>query len=188
LRILDVGCGKAKIPGAIGFDILPTSPADLLADAGRRAWPFAANTFDHIVCRHIIEHVPDVLAFMAEAHRVGRAGALVSIITPHFSNRYSYTDPTHVRHLAWRSFDYFTAESAAPRPTLWERALELRHPIPAFYSAVRFRRRRTFLSFGRPFWWLGIQALANRWPDLYEHYLAFLWPARDLYVELEVIK
>jgi SAM-dependent methyltransferase len=188
LRILDVGCGQAKTPGAVGLDLLPAAAADLLADAGQRAWPFADNTFDRIIGRHVIEHVPDVMAFMAEAHRVGRAGASLQIVTPHFSNRYSYTDPTHLRHLAWRSFDYFTGASAAPRPTFLERALELRHPIPAFYTGVRFRPRRTTLSFGRPYRLLGIAALANRWPDLYEQYLAFTWPARDLTFELEVVK
>ena len=188
MRILDVGCGQAKISGAIGLDRLPASQADLLADVGRRHWPFADSSFDHIVCRHVVEHVSDLVAFMAEAHRVGKAGARLSIVTPHFSNRYSFTDPTHVRHLAWRSFDYFTGASAAPKPGLMERALELRHPIPAFYTRVRFRRLRVSLSFGRPYRLLGIAALANRWPDLYEQYFAFLCPARDLTVELEVIK
>jgi hypothetical protein len=35
---------------------------------------------------------------------------------------------------------------------------------------------------------VGIQWLANRFPDFYELYLAFIFPARDLYVTLEVIK
>lgn len=188
MRILDVGCGQAKTPGAVGLDLLPAAAADLLADAGRRAWPFAANSFDRIICRHIVEHVQDLVGFMAEAHRVGAAGATLHIVTPHFSNRYSYTDPTHLRHLAWRSFDYFTGASAAPRPNILERALELRHPIPTFYAGVRFRARRTSLSFGRPYRLLGLAALANRWPDFYEQYLAFPLPARDLTFELEVIK
>jgi hypothetical protein len=50
---------------------------------------------------------------MAEIHRVGRAGADVFVVTPHFSSHNSYTDPTHVRHLAGRSFQYFTGEDFA---------------------------------------------------------------------------
>jgi hypothetical protein len=34
----------------------------------------------------------------------------------------------------------------------------------------------------------GIQALANRFPAFYEAYLAFIFPARDLYFTLKVIK
>ena len=186
--ILDVGCGQTKAHGAIGVDIRPSSQADVLADVGKDPWPFRNGVFDRIVCRHVVEHVGDVVAFFEEAHRVSRPGAVVEIVTPHFSNRYSFTDPTHVRHLGWRSFDYFTAESAAPVPTLLDRLFEVRHPIPAFYSRTRYRLRRRFMDFGRPFRWLGIQWWANRVPDLYEAYFAFLFPARDLYVELEVQK
>src|SRR5512136_1393821 len=115
MRMLDVGCGQAKRAGAVGIDLNPASGADVLADVDARHWPFADSSFDRIVCRHIVEHVQDPLAFMEEAHRVGKAGAVVEIVTPHFSNRYSYTDPTHRRHLAWRSFDYLTGESAQVR-------------------------------------------------------------------------
>ena len=188
MKVLDVGCGRAKAPDAIGLDLNPDTLADVLADVNQRAWPFADDTFDRVLCRHIVEHVVDMMAFLEEVHRVSKPGAMVEIVTPHFSNRYSFTDPTHVRHLAWRSFDYFTGESTAPVPTFWERAMQLRHPIPSFYTQTRFCLRHRFLDFGSPFRWLGVQWLANRWPDFYELYLTFLFPARDLYVELEVIK
>lgn len=188
MSVLDVGCGQAKTPGAVGLDLNPASQADVLADANHRPWPFADNSFERVVCRHVVEHVTDMIAFFEEIHRVSKPGAVVEIVTPHFSNRYSFTDPTHVRHLAWRSFDYFTGESVAPAPTFWQRALETRHPIPGFYTQPQFRCRRRFLDFGRPFRWLGVQWLANSSPDWYELYLAFLFPARDLYIELEVAK
>jgi ubiquinone/menaquinone biosynthesis C-methylase UbiE len=187
-KILDVGCGQAKTVGAIGMDMNPATQADILADANNLPWPFKANAFDRIVCRHIVEHVTDLILFMEEVHRVGRPGAVVEIITPHFSNRYSFTDPTHLRHLGWRSFDYFTAESAAPHPTFWQRAFESCHPIPSFYTATRFHPQHRFLDFGRPFRVFGIQWLANRCPDFYEHYLTFILPARDLHFVLEVSK
>lgn len=185
-RVLDIGCGQNKTPGAIGVDVNPATQADVLADADRASLPFADDTFDQIVCRHIVEHVADLVRFMEEVHRVSKQGARVEIVTPHFSNRYSFADPTHVRHLAWRSLDYFAEEPFCL--SLLNRLFETRHPIPGFYSQARFRVRRRFLDFGRPHRWLGIQALANRFPDFYEHYLTFLFPARDLYFELEVVK
>ncbi|HXF69539.1 MAG TPA: class I SAM-dependent methyltransferase [Thermoflexus sp.] len=48
-RVLDVGCGRAKRPGAIGLDINPLSDADVTADLDRRPWPFASNSFDRIL-------------------------------------------------------------------------------------------------------------------------------------------
>ncbi|MFQ5611540.1 MAG: methyltransferase domain-containing protein [Anaerolineae bacterium] len=188
MRILDVGCGQAKTPGAIGLDNNPFTEADVLVDVDHQPWPFRDNSFERVVCRHIVEHVVDMIAFFEEVHRVSKAGAVVEIVTPHFSNRYSFTDPTHLRHLAWRSFDYFTGESVQPTLTFWDRAFQIRHPIPGFYTQARFRRRRALIDFGRPFRLLGLQWLANRWPDFYEMYLTFLLPARDLYVTLEVLK
>jgi hypothetical protein len=62
---------------------------------------------------HIIEHVRDVTRTMAEIYRVGRDHADVFVVTPHFSSHNSYTNPTHVQHLAARSFQYFTGEDFA---------------------------------------------------------------------------
>ncbi len=50
---------------------------------------------------------------MAEIHRFARDGADVFIVTPHFSSRNSYTDPTHVRHRAGQSLQYFAGEDFA---------------------------------------------------------------------------
>jgi SAM-dependent methyltransferase len=160
----------------------------VLADASLRCWPFADESFDSIICRHVIEHISDLIAFFEEVHRIGKPGAAIAIVTPHFSNRYSYADPTHLHHLSWRSFDFFAEDLGTYAPNLWERALELKHPARHFYTRARFRIRRRRLSFGRPFRLSGLQRLANQWPDLYELYFAFIVPARDLYVELEVVK
>lgn len=188
MPILDIGCGNAKEHGAIGIDSNPTTQADIIHDLNIFPWPLEDSHFDRIICRHVVEHVNDMIKFMEETHRIAKPGAIIEIVTPHFSNRYSFTDPTHIRHLAWRSFDYFTGEASRSTPTLWERIWEIRHPVPGFYTQTRFCHRHRFLDFGRPFRWSGIQWLANHQPDLYEAYLAFIFPARDLYITLEVIK
>ncbi len=187
-RVLDIGCGQAKWPGAIGLDISPFSAADVIADVNWRPWPFADSTFDRIICKHIIEHVADMLGFMEEVYRIARVGAMVEIVTPHFSNRYSFTDPTHLRHLGWRSWEYFAGGRAVQNPNLIQRFWETQHSIPGFYTRARFRIVARRLDFARPYRWMGVQNLANRFPDFYELYLCFIFPARDLYITLEVIK
>ncbi len=186
-KTIDLGCGNAKERGAIGVDFNLSTQADVIADLNAYPWPFPSNAFDRIICRHIVEHVTDLMKFMEEVHRIARAGARVEIVTPHFSNRYSFTDPTHLRHLAWRSFDYFV-ERSHQRPNLAQRFWETKHPIPNFYTQARFRILERRLSFARPFRWLAIEKVANRFPDFYELYLAFTFPARDLYFVLEAIK
>ena len=45
-----------------------------LFDADAAAMPFADKVFDYVVCSHVLEHVPDPAAVVAEMTRVGRAG------------------------------------------------------------------------------------------------------------------
>jgi ubiquinone/menaquinone biosynthesis C-methylase UbiE len=187
MKILDVGCGNAKTRGAIGIDFNAHTAADIVHDLNCYPWPLPDDAFDQIVCKHIVEHVADFVRFVEEVHRVARAGARVEIVTPHFSSRFSYTDPTHLRHLSLFAFDYLINHPPF-NPSLISRAFETQSPLVEFYSRVRFVKTRAFLRFARPFRLTGIQWLANRFPYFYEAYLAFIFPARDLYFTLTVIK
>src|ERR1043166_2135555 len=69
-KILDVGCGWNKTPGAIGLDANPRAHADIVHDLGALPYPFPDNEFDEIVCRHVVEHVPDVMALITELYRI----------------------------------------------------------------------------------------------------------------------
>ncbi|MGC8880230.1 MAG: class I SAM-dependent methyltransferase [Anaerolineae bacterium] len=186
-RILDIGCGVAKYPGAIGIDYDPNSRADILFDLNCYPWPLRSDAFDHFICNHIVEHISDTVRFMCEIHRLGKIGACVQIVTPHFSNRYSYTDPTHVHHFSLRTFDCFVAPRTV-KSNLFTRAFETQHPLPKFYRNPMFQLVSAQLQLARPFRLMGLQRFANRFPDFYELYLAFIFPARDIYVELRVIK
>jgi SAM-dependent methyltransferase len=187
MTTLDVGCGNAKTPGALGIDSNPGTQADVIHDLNVFPWPLETNTFDRVVCSHIVEHVADMIKFMEEVHRVSRAGAQIEIVTPHFSSRFSYTDPTHVRHLGLRSFDYFMAKRPLPH-TLLTRAFETQFAVPDFYMRPLFHLTRAHLRLARPFRLTGLQWVANRFPDFYELYLTWIIPARDLYFTLEVLK
>jgi SAM-dependent methyltransferase len=175
MRILHLGCGPSKHPGAVGVDLNPRSAADALCDLNRRGYPFASNSFDLVLCEHVLEHLDDVIAVMEEIHRVARPGARVLVRVPHFSSVYYYSDPTHRHPFALHSFDYFVPGS----------------PVHHFhYSAAEFRVVRA--EFPPPagagplkralFRWL------NRFADLYERRLAFLAPRHLLEFELHVIK
>src|ERR1041384_3265132 len=107
--VLDIGCGTRKIePDAIGIDASPNAAADHVWNLDCYPWPLEDGRFTRIHMSHIIEHLEDPMRAMAEVYRVARDGADVLIVTPHFSSHNSYTDPTHRRHLAAASFEYFT--------------------------------------------------------------------------------
>lgn len=171
---LDVGCGTRKVePDAIGIDVHPTSAADTIWNLDEFPWPLRDDMFDRIHMSHIIEHVRDVNRTMAEIHRVARADASVLIVTPHFSSHNSYTDPTHVRHLAGRSFQYFTGVDFA-----------------TFRGAhVRFDVEALELTFGKNFLLDGVgRWLARRNLEWYERHAAWIFPASDIRCRLRVRK
>jgi SAM-dependent methyltransferase len=168
---MDLGAGTVvRVPGALRADHARAARPDIVLDASRPL-PFADGTIERVFCHDLVEHLSDIPAFLAEIHRVLGPEGTVFITTPHFSCANSYTDPTHRHHLGWRSFDYFTEEHALQ-----------------YYSSARFRITHRVLRFhGGPLDAL-VRRIAQRWPDYYEHRLAWVFPAWYLEFELTALK
>jgi len=194
-HILDVGCGRRKTPGAVGVDHDPKTDADIIHDLDRFPWPFENDAFDRIICSHILEHLDDVVGTMKELHRIARSGGRILILTPHYTNRCSYADPTHRHHFSVQAFDPFVI-SELPKWNFWQRVLhrvvffflEYWGVCPQLTPEARFRKVSQRLQFSRIFRWMGVEAWANRYPLIYEYYAAFVFPARDIALELEAVK
>ena len=167
---LDLGCGFAKHSGAIGIDHNPLAAPDILHDLDSYPYPVPSNHFRTVICQDVIEHVQDIGAFLREIHRVSVGGAVVRVRTPHFSSWYAYNDPTHRHVLGYFALDRFTLPSAGRPET----------PL--------FRYRKRTILFSRMFRLLGISRVANWFPARYEQLFAFVTPAENIYIELEVIK
>jgi SAM-dependent methyltransferase len=180
-KILDVGCGWNKAPGAIGIDANPKTHADVIHDLGSIPYPFPDDEFDDVICRHVAEHVPDVMAFVAELHRITRPGGRILIVTPHYSNPDWATDPTHRNHFNSYSFNCF---------------VEDRKLFP-FYTDVRLKPIRTYVSLANVWRVIGLELLVNldqRWPGLrftrkfWEFYLSTICRGKELQFEFTVVK
>lgn len=175
MKILDVGCGVHKHPGALGIDRNRASHADVLCDLDHVPYPFRDNSFDRLLAIHVIEHLHDVIRAMEEFHRLVRAGGRVRIETPHYTDFSSFCDPTHRSHLTSFSFRYFGED----------------HGGFGFYSTAKFREtslRVRLLAFWR---WLGFEFLVNHFPRyrrFWEHYLCFVVRGKVMEFELEVVK
>jgi SAM-dependent methyltransferase len=170
--VLDIGAGRAdRYPGALRLDIARGTDPHLVVDLERGGLPFRDSAFATVAAHDVVEHVADLVALVAEVHRVLRPGGLFLVSTPHFSSANAWTDPTHRRALGARSFDYFGED----------------HEL-AYYSRARFRvRRRQIVFHGGPLDRVA-SLLARRWPDWYERRLAWIVPAWFLYFELEAVK
>lgn len=104
--ILDIGCGAHKQPGTIGIDRRPLPDVDVVSDF-ERGLPFREGTIAAAYLIHSIEHMRDLLTFMEELYRVCAPGAKVHVRTPYYASRNAFVDPTHVRFMTEKSFEYF---------------------------------------------------------------------------------
>src|ERR1044071_589254 len=70
--ILDIGCGSAKFPGAVGLDISADTDADVVHDLDVFPYPIADGSFDQILMQDVIEHVAQPIRVFEELHRIAR--------------------------------------------------------------------------------------------------------------------
>ena len=175
MRILDVGCGINKYPGAIGVDNNPRTRADVLADLNRFPYPFRDNAFDELRAIHVIEHVGDVLRTMEEFWRLVRPGGRVVIVTPHYTDFSSFCDPSHRWHLNSFSFRYFGDN----------------HGGYSYYSLASFREKKVYVKLLSLWRLFGFEFLVNRFRRLrliWEYYLCYVVRGKVVEWELEVVK
>lgn len=169
--VLNLGCGRKPLAGAVNVDVAPGLGADVVCDLNGRPWPLPSDHFREVFAYDVVEHLDDVVAAFEEIHRVCRDGATVKITVPHYSSPEAYTDPTHRHFFAYSTFEYFTEAS------------EL-----SYYTRARFRVRTRNIIFMPSLVNKLVWRLANRFPARYERSWAWVFPAWFLSVELEVLK
>lgn len=105
--IVNLGCGRKPLPGAVNVDVVAMPDVDVVHDLDVFPWPFDTATFDEVHAAHIFEHVQDPLGFMAECHRILTPGGLLRIEVPHWKSPNAFTDPTHRRFCTEDTFRYW---------------------------------------------------------------------------------
>ncbi|MEP6850471.1 MAG: methyltransferase domain-containing protein [Acidobacteriota bacterium] len=180
-KILDVGCGANKMEGAIGLDHNPRTAADVIHDLGQVPYPFADSEFDLVVSTHVVEHVPDIMAFIGELHRITRNGGRIRLVTPHYTNPDWANDPTHRNHINSYTFNTFMPE----------------RQVFDFYTDIQLKPVRTYVSLLSLWKAFGIEFVVNldqKVPSMrflrkfWEHYLSYIFRGKELQFEFEVVK
>lgn len=168
MKILDLGCGNKKHPGAVGIDINPSSDADIIHDLNSVPYPFDDSVFDEIIADNVIEHLDNVILIMEELSRISKVSATIKVIVPYFRSKWAYIDPTHRHHFTVDSFAYFDPEHIISK--LYK------------YSQVRYKVQKVVFNeqFKNGFIKSIVISLANRWPGRYETYFSHLFPLDDL--------
>jgi SAM-dependent methyltransferase len=112
--LLDVGCGSAWLgdhfTNYTGIDVSEAAVEAakargrevlLVDDSG--SLPFDDESFDGVVLKDVLEHVPDPVALVREVRRVLRAGGRVFASSPD-AQRWVWDDYTHRRPFTRKSF------------------------------------------------------------------------------------
>ena len=170
-HVLNLGCGRKHVTGAVNVDISRQVGADVVHDLARMPWPLPSDAFGEVHAYDVLEHLDDLPRAMEEIHRVCRPGARVLITVPHFSSANAFVDPTHRHQFSAFSFDYFAGD----------------HEL-AFYSGARFRRTHAQIVFHPTLVNKIVHRLANWRPQAYERRWAWIFPAWFLSFELEAVK
>jgi SAM-dependent methyltransferase len=103
---LNLGSADRFLPGYTNVDLYQYGNVDVVTDLSQR-WPWEDSVADEILAHDIIEHLPDKIHTMNEAHRVLRRGGLFDIVVPTTDGRGAFQDPTHVSFWNRNSFFYF---------------------------------------------------------------------------------
>jgi len=110
MKILDIGCGKKKIKGAIGMDIVKHPNVDVVHDITKFPYPFPKESFDIVVANHILEHVEfnkDFFGLMDEVYRILKPNGLFKITVPYWKGVHVFSVPEHTRMFSIFYFNYF---------------------------------------------------------------------------------
>ncbi len=166
---LNLGCGNKRKEGFLGVDKYPCEAVDEIADLTQEL-PFEDSSVDEIWMDNIIEHIPDIPGVMQEIHRICKAGARATIITPHYTSIASWRDPTHIHHLCYFSMDHFEKES-------------VKH-----YTGGGFTIEERKLSFGGSIMSLLGRLIFSLSPKAYEAKWSFIFRASTLKFVLRVNK
>lgn len=106
---LNLGCGFDKRDGWVNADSFKECAPDVLMDIETFPWPFEDDSFDHILMKHVLEHVgqgfADFRLVMRELYRVLKPEGTLEIHVPHFKHDSYWSDPTHVRGFTALTFE-----------------------------------------------------------------------------------
>ncbi|MDO8952234.1 MAG: methyltransferase domain-containing protein [Draconibacterium sp.] len=136
---IDLGCGPNKKEGFRGMDILPLPGVDYVINLEEGFNFIGNNSVDEFYSSHFLEHVQNFELILSEIHRTLKPGGLCTVIVPHFSNPYYYSDYTHKRFFGYYSFDYLSKPDK-----------KVKRRVPVYNSEVSFEILHRKLVFKAP--------------------------------------
>jgi len=180
---LELGCGgRKRHPEALGIDALDHECVDIVGDVYEVLEQVPASSVKAVYSYHFFEHVPDLPRLMDLLARVIQPDGFLSVVVPHFSNPYFYSDYTHRGFFGLYSFSYLVSDNIHLRkvPTYGRQAcFELSQAKLIFKSSPPFYVRYAFKKILQTVFNL------NRYTrELYEENFCYLFPCYEIRFEM----
>ncbi len=131
---INIGCGGKIMPGWVNLDGHPLPGVDVVHNLDEYPWPFEDESCVEVMASHVYEHVRKPIDFVLEAWRVLEVGGVFTVICPHWTSENAFTDPTHVRFVTDRTFDY------------WCRGEDLNGPLGAQFLGNVFQFKKVTMK------------------------------------------
>lgn len=169
---LNIGCGSEILDGFVNLDSVKLKGVDVVWDLNRQPYPFKDNTFEHIYCSNILEHLDSKVKPLEEIWRISKPKSKVEILVPLYPSYTCFHDPTHKQLFTLLTFEYFTPNHSF-----------------SYYSKARFnitKRKIIFWRYKKPFTW--IVNLNKAFQNIYYNLFSNIILPNMLSIELEVVK
>ena len=95
MKRLNLGAGEDIREDWDNHDYKKFNGINIVFDINSDQWPIEDNTYDYILCNHIIEHVQDIFKLFNNLHRIAKPNAIIKIEVPHYSTNFAFTQIDH---------------------------------------------------------------------------------------------
>jgi SAM-dependent methyltransferase len=95
MKRINIGAGHDIKEGWDNHDYTKFDGINIVFNLEDKDWPIEDNTYDYILCNHIIEHVNDLWKLFNDLHRISKPDAIIKIEVPHFSTNFAFTQIDH---------------------------------------------------------------------------------------------
>ncbi len=95
MKKLNLGAGLDIRKDFDNQDYKKHNGINLIFDLEKIPYPIESNTYDFILCNHIIEHIENIFGLFNELHRIAKPNAIIKIEVPHFSTNFAFTQIDH---------------------------------------------------------------------------------------------
>jgi len=95
MKNLNLGAGPDIREGWDNHDYKKVKGINLVFNLEEFPYPIKDNTYDFILCNHVIEHIDNLFKLFDELHRITKPNAFIKIEVPHFSTSFAFTQIDH---------------------------------------------------------------------------------------------